>query len=255
MTAFAPPFSMRLLAGLKANALAVSIEPLERIVGVHLDLADDLELGGAFYSYAPYPLPEAGVVGVRLHLNEIPGLGLINAERPDLQSLLSIEWFGSDVVDLGRLDWQLRQVFDDLYAVAEYTVASDSPAGKASGPPLVHWVQFEASLPRQESALVDTPTLDCGMEFELDETRSEAALEGLAGISDAAQGMRRVDVHQPGGRPRLTLQFDSRSLLALGRCAEVVDSATGGASRVLGYRVSGDLLRNGSLDRIEQTFG
>jgi hypothetical protein len=93
------------------------------------------------------------------------------------------------------------------------------------------------------------------MEFELDEADPQPVLERLVGLANVVPGVRRVDSRQPGGRPRLTLQFDSRSLLALGRCAEVVDSAAGGASRVLGYRVSGDLLRTGSPDRIEQTFG
>jgi hypothetical protein len=253
MGTFAPPFSMRLLGGFRANAFDLPLEPLERIINVRLELADDLELGGAYYSYAPYPPPETGLAGVRLHVNEIRGLGMTNAARPDLLCLLLIELGGDDLLALGRLDCGLEAAYGEVYGVAEYSLAGLGPPGDPASAPQIHWVQFEASLLTPARPRPDTPALDCLMEFKLGMADPQPVMERLAAISEPAQGMRRIDLRRPDGH--LTLQFDSRSLLALGRCAEAVESAAGGASKVLGYQVTGDLLRNGSLDSIEHTFG
>jgi hypothetical protein len=138
--------------------------------------------------------------------------------------------------------------------VAEYSMTSAAALGDPSVSPQVHWVTFEASPPGLEIALGDTPALDCIVEFELDEADPAVVLERLAGVGGAAKAMRAVKTNRAGVRPRFSLQFETPSLLELGRCALEVDSAAGGAVKVSRYRVSGDLLRDGSLMRIENSF-
>lgn len=255
MHAFTPPFSMSLHAGFRADASRLSVEPLTEVLGVRLELEDDLELGGAYYSYAPYPLPDSGLTGVRLRVNEIPGLGRTYDARPDLLSVLSIELCNSNLLDLGRLELQLRKAYGDLFDVAEYVVVSAPPADNPSFSPKVHSVQFEASARGRGTPIGEPPILNCSMELDLADDDQALARDTIAGMTNSAEVLRGVNSIRIGhGRARLTLQFDLPSLLELGAYAQAVESAACSTVKTLGYSIFGDLCRDGRMVRIERAF-
>lgn len=246
---------MRLKGGLRVNVFNLPITILEQVLGVRLELEDDLELGGAYYSYAPYPLSRYGLEGVRLHFNDVPDFGLTYDSRPDLIMMLSIEFCSNNLLDLGRLEWRLRAAYGDLFDVVAYSVRTQSPPDDPSGSIGGHWVQFAAAASRRGVPLGDTPVLACSVDFELAEGAEASVLAAVAGLNDSAAVLTSTDSHSVGERRvRLSVRFDSPSLLELGRYAQLVDLAFGNAVRVLGYLVCGDLQRDGKLLRIERDF-
>lgn len=256
MRTFPPPFSMSLHAGLRADVSSLPIRLFEDVLCVRLESEDDLELGGAYYSYAPYPLPDSGLAGVRLHLNNIPGLGLTYKTRPDLLFVLSIELRSSNLLDLGRLAWQLRKAYGDLFDVADYAVMSTPPPDNLSVAPEVHYVQFEPSAGGPGAPLGDPSTLHCSIEFGVAAEHDQAPVRGvITAMRGSSELLRDVTSFQvEHSNEHLSIQFDSTSLLELGMCAQAVESVPGIGLRVLRYTVSGDLLRDGSMVRVERSF-
>ena len=255
ISAFSSHLSMRLHGGLRVSQFALPRAVLDEAFGCHLDLADDLELGGVHYRYQPYPLPQAGLVGVRLHANAIEGLGATESERPDLITVLSVDVYSTNLLDLGRLEWRLRAAFGDLFDVSEYVITARPPLSAAQ-PVEVHWVRFAAARQGRGLPIADTPLLHCSLGLELscsDQAALRVAIESLSADSAAVlqnfETTRGDDDHS-----RLTLIFDSPSLLELGRYAQAVELSLGAPVRVLGYAVSGDLLRTGVPGRIERCF-
>ena len=244
ISAFSSHLSMSLHGGLRVSPFALPRAVLDEAFGCHLDLADDLELGGVYYCHEPYPLPQAGLVGVRLHANAIEGLGATDSERPDLITVLNVEVYSTNLLDLGRLEWQLRAAFGDLFDVSEYVITARPPISAAQ-PVEVHWVRFAAARQRRGLPIADTPVLHCSLGLELsrsDQAALRAAIESLS--VDSAAVLRNFETTQVDDDPiRLTLSFDSPSLLELGRYAQAVELGLGASVRVLGYAVSGDLLR------------
>jgi hypothetical protein len=247
MSAFTPPLSLRLNGGLRGEPFTVPLAPLETVLEVRPELAYDLELGGPHYRYAPHPLPERGLVGVLVHANAIPDFGRTYPHRPDLDLVVVIDWLGDNLLDLGRLEWRLRAAFGEPFDVAEYSVATLPRPGDPSHSSEVHWVQFAAAAGRRAVPLPDTPNLACTLEFELPEQDEFAARTAIIGLSDTSATSPRVNAVPAGdARIRLTVSFESPSLLELGRYADAVDMALGRGGTVRGYSVYGDLQRDGT---------
>jgi hypothetical protein len=255
MPAFRSPLSMRLNGGLRAAPFTLPLQPIEAQLGIKLKPRHDLEFGGAHYAYTPYPIPEVGLVGVLVHPNEIPGLGSTYAARPDLDVTVSIDWFGSNWLDLGRLEWQLRMAYGDLFDVAEYSVVSLPPPNDPSFSSQVHWVQFAAAAGLRGVPLGNTPNLVCSIDFELAESDKKSLEATIAGLNDSAAVLRSIDSTPTSGtRLRQTVRFDSPSMLELGRYAQLIDLAFGNAVRLLGFSACGDLLRDGTNRCVESSL-
>lgn len=255
VTAFAPPLSLRLNGGLRGEAYALPLAPVEDLLGVQLALKHDLELGGAHHVYTPDPIPDAGLVGVLVCANDTTHGASTYAARPDLGTALTLDWSGFNLLDLGRLEWRLRAAYGDLFDVAEYSVVT-LPASDPSLPSEVHWVQFASVEGHRGRPFADTPILACLLDFELpasSEARARATLAGMDG--DTAAVIRTVEASPfDAAAIRLSVNFDTPSLLELGRYAQAVELVLGGSVRVSSYRVSGDLQREGNPIRIERSF-
>ena len=255
VTAFAPPLSLRLNGGLRGKAFALPLAPVEALLGVQLALKHDLELGGVHYIYTPDPVPVAGLVGVLACANDASHSASTYAARPDLRTALTIEWFGFNLLDLGRLEWQLRGAYGDLFDVAEYSIVT-RPDSDTSLPSEVHWVQFASVDGYRGRPFADTPILACLLDFELPasiEARVRATLISLN--DDTAAVLRAVEATPLGDAAvRLTVNFDTPSLLELGRYAQAVEQEHGRAVLVSSYTVSGGLQRGGHTMRIERSF-
>ena len=256
MPAFSPPLSLRLNGGLRTEPFVLPLAPVETLLGVQLALKDDLELGGAHYAYAPVPTPASGLVDVLICANDPANPSSTYAARPDLRTALVIDWFGHNLLDLGRLEWQLRAAYGDLFDVAEYSIATLPPADGTPSSSEVHWVQHESADRHRGTPLAGTPMLACTLDFEF-----PAGCEGLARATldslndDTVAQIRQIQAIALGdARVRLVVSFDTPSLLELGRYAQAVELACGDTARVLAYAVSGDLQRDGHLLRVERRF-
>jgi hypothetical protein len=72
---------------------------------------------------------------------------------------------------------------------------------------------------------------------------------------DTAAVLRTVEAAALGDAVvRLSVNFDTPSLLELGRYAQAVERMSGRTARVSGYTVSGDMQRDGHPMRIERSF-
>lgn len=254
-SAFTPPLANRLYGGLRGEFFTFPIEILEGVLGVSLKLEDDLELGGGYYGYEPYPLPDFGLTGVRLHINDIPDFGLTNETRPDLTMVLLIEYHCNNLLDLGRLEWRLRAVYGDLFDVSDYCIHTLPPPENPSHLIDVHCVQFAAATGRRGVPQTDTPFLACRLDFELAEGDEAALRATISSLDDTVAILRRVEsIPSDDALIRLIVEFDSPSLLELGRYAQAIEVVFGDAVRILGYSVYGDLQRDGRVLCIEQAF-
>ncbi|MFB9240307.1 hypothetical protein IV454_24010 [Massilia antarctica] len=256
MPAFPPPLSLRLNGGLRTEPFVLPLTPVETLLGVQLAPEDDLELGGAHYAYATVPTPARGLVDVLICANDPASPSSTYAARPDLLTALVIGWFGHNLLDLGRLEWQLRAAYGDLFDVAEYSIVTLPPADGAPSASEVHWVQHERTERHRGTPLAGTPTLACTLDVAF-----PAGCEGLARSTldslhdDTAAQIRQIQASALGdARTRLALSFDSPSLLDLGRYAQALELACGDSARVLAYAVSGDLQRDGHCLRVERRF-
>jgi hypothetical protein len=255
MSLFHPPFAMRLVGGLRAPPFNLPLQPIDALLGVKLELKDDLELGGAYYAYAQSPILDAGLSGVLVQSNEVPGTGLTYQSRPDLSVIVYVDWLGNNLLDLGRLEWQLRKAYGDLYDVAEYSVVSSPLTENPLWPREVHWVQFAAAVGHRGIPSTGTPNQACSVEFELAKGDELSVLKAVTELDDSPALIRSADSFPTSDTHlRLTLLFDSPSLLELGRYIQVIESVFGDRVDVLSYRVIGDLLRDGSAVTLERTF-
>jgi hypothetical protein len=251
MPIFAPPLSFRLNGGLKRE---LPLAPLEDVFGVHLEVKDDFERGGAYHRYAPHPIPVSGLVDVLVHSNEIPN-GWTYVTRRDLEVVVIADWFNTNALDLGRLEWRLRAAYGDLFDVVAYSVVTLTPPGEPFRQPRSHWVEFAASPGHRTVPLANTPLLACTLDVEVPGHREDAARMAIAELTDSVAVPHRVDAAPAGGaRSRLTLRFDSPSLLELGRYAEAIALTAGDETRFIGYSVHGDMLRDGQHLHVEHAF-
>ena len=251
MPTFAPPLSFRLNGGLRPGAPA---EPLAQLLGVEFATKDDYDRGGAYSAYAPQPSPDRGLIGVIVHSNAVPR-GLTDPTRPDLDQIVSIDWYGENLLDLGRLDWRLHAGLGDLFDVTAYSIVTLTPRGEPYRTPQSHWVEFIATPGGRSQPEADAPPLACRLEFELPEACEAAARAVVTDLSDSSAVLRSLTAaHADARRRRLTLQFNSPSLLDLGRYAEAIAVATRNAARVTGYAVRGDLQRDGRSAEVSQVF-
>ena len=245
-------FSMRLNAGFRADAFATANAVLERELNIQLTLNLDTELGDRHYSYAPHPLPQRGVAGVNVHINDAadPRAGYMH--RPDLTLVILIDLFGDNLLDLGRLDHVLRRQYEVLFDVAEYSVVTLPSSHHPTRSPDVHFVQFAAG----GVPLTDAPTLASTLELELPLSEEGAVRACLAAV-DATHVAMTTAIHSTpveDAMSRLTFEFDSPSLLALGACVQEIEDHIAGTVIVRRYGVRGDLLRNGESIEIERRF-
>jgi hypothetical protein len=107
------------------------LEPAEQllsgVLGVPLAWSDDVDLGGTFLEYAPRPLPEAGLAGVRIHRNHLYDDVWAAPHRRDLPLVAYIELCATaDLLDAGRLAAAIYAHAGDRAALTSYVV---SPVG------------------------------------------------------------------------------------------------------------------------------
>ncbi len=238
------PLAVRLLGGFREPMDRLPLRPLGRLLGVRLNPLRDERTGEAL-GHQPEP-PETGTASILLEPNEAPDGSLGDPARPDLESLLRIDLRGASFLDPGRLDWSLRARYGDLFDIREYAVFSqlhaDTPA---------HWVAFSRSPGNAAAPAAGSPELACTLRLDLPSRRAEAASAALASEDGADL---RLERQVAARRTRLTLTFDTRSLLTLGRLAEIARLAAGRTARVLGYTIDGDLTRNGRPTRVGHTL-
>ena len=250
------PLYMSLISGLRVDVFDFPIEIIEQALGIELELMDDLELGGANYSYAPYPLPQFGLLNVRLHDNDVPDLGLTIEDRPDLVTWMSIQFSSSNLLDLGRLEWRIRAALGDLFDVVEYSFQTLPPAKDPSQTVSLHRVTFEAVQHRRSVPVRDATNLDCKIDFELAEGDQASLQATISGLVDSGAVMQSFDLTPTSNNHlRQTFCFHSPSILDLGRYAQAVSLTFGDRVKILGYSVCGDLQHDGKMLRIEHTFG
>jgi hypothetical protein len=242
--------SMRLNGGLRQGSMLSAAAVLQSELGVPLELELDEELGGRHYRYAPHPLPSCGVAGVSVHANAIPEGGFRYRHRPDLQLVVLVDLFGSNLLDPGRLDRLLRDAFGDRFDVAEYSIAALPTSGEPLGTTPVHYVEFEAG----ERAVADTPRQSCKLEIALSGSAELIARAQIASLRPSLGDAELRLGPLSGGMSLLTVEYESPSLLGLGACVQQLEQACGAAVHVRRYRARGDLLRDGRSLTVEQSF-
>jgi hypothetical protein len=249
---FSPPLLLRLNGGLRDAPLDDPHAPLETVLGVQMKMRDDQELGGTYYSYTPQPTPASGLIDALVHDNEVYGRGPTSPSRPDLESIVRVDWYGTNLLDLGRLEWDLRAAYGDLFDVLDYAVLSlprpDDPTHAID----IHRVEFAASPGHNAVPLPDAPALACCVEVELAADEERVARAVLESPIESSASAFTVRVHRVGdARARLTLEFTSPSLLDPGRFVRALEVSCR-TLKVIGYSAEGDLQRDGKTVRIGQ---
>jgi hypothetical protein len=145
--------AMRLDVGFYSNDLWAVERLLGQALNLDLVLQDDLELGGVYFDYEPWPVPDSGLCDVRLRQNYVAGTGWRVAHRPDLPIIAEINLRSTNLLEIGEVAAYLEATCGNQCAVCGYVV---SLANLATEPSAEFWRAHWLDLPFSNSSSAST---------------------------------------------------------------------------------------------------
>jgi len=264
---------MRLDVGFAIDDLDHVASLVKPWVRQQFTVRDDWEGHRYYLSYEPKQLPESGVCGVRIFSNRTTeGVETWRfPHRQDLPTCAEVAVCGPDLLELGRVAARGRIACGDLFVIDSYVVGR-SPADPTDPVlPRAHVVRFtSAGTPAPEQ-----PTLMCQLAFGFhsEDLATAAAVAGRlmqtapVELSSKDFGgrylrfatstfdviVRRNQISSirwlyPGHKTRawlLDVGRQTANLLELGEFALNVENNFSDQLAVVGYRVAGDLVKDG----------
>lgn len=262
--------SFRLDVGFATNDLSAVASLVERWLGQSLQSDDDLELGGLYFRYAPDPLPDAGLCGIRVRQNQVEDLGWRLEHRQELPVCAQVEVDGPDLLVLGRIASRMGTVCSDLASVAAYVVARSPFDAEDPIFPRAHTVQFDSD----GRPAAEYPELFCMLTFGF-ETEDLTVAGKIAGELLESSPIEH-DSKDLSGRylefagatrnglvrrnqislvywlyPRhqqhtllLDVTWRTSNLLEMGELASHIEEVAAEKLTLIAYRVTGDLVRD-----------
>jgi hypothetical protein len=156
-----PSMTMTLFMGLRVDDLLAAERLVARALDLHLRMAEDGELGGAYFVREPAQLPAEGLGTVRVRTNPSPGRTSVLPNRPDLPYFAQIGVVGTNLLELGRIARALEVEGGAAVSAIGYDVGARRPGSAGRSLWRAHSVRFpsdEAALPAGHLGPREAPT-------------------------------------------------------------------------------------------------